>query len=56
MTARRKGKLQPQVFIVRLQAKPGTDPIRALRGALKTLLRRFGLRCVEVSEEQNRRG
>lgn len=39
-------------FIVRLRPLPHVaDPIRALRHALKVLLRRFGLRCVEASEE-----
>jgi hypothetical protein len=45
------GRRQGSVFIVRLQARPGIDPIRALRAALKALGRRYGLRCVEVSEE-----
>jgi hypothetical protein len=36
---------------VRLQAKPGIDPIRALRAALKALGRRYGLRAVAVSQE-----
>jgi hypothetical protein len=39
------------IFVVRLQAKPGVDPIRALRGGLKALGRRYGLRAVAVSEE-----
>jgi hypothetical protein len=41
------------VFTIRLQAKPGVDePIKALRLALKVLLRRFGLRAISVSEEK----
>jgi hypothetical protein len=39
------------IFVVRLQPKPGIDPARALRAALKVLLRRFGLRAIEVKEE-----
>ena len=43
-----------RVFVVRLRALPHcTDPIKALRSALKTLLRRFGLRCIEISETTN---
>jgi hypothetical protein len=43
-----------RVFIVKLRPLPYcTDPIKALRAALKTLLRRFGLRCIKVSETTN---
>jgi hypothetical protein len=35
-------------FLVTLEALPGIDATRALRAALKRLLRDFGLRCVEV--------
>ena len=38
-------------YVVRLQARPGVNAIHALRGALKTLGRRYGLRAVAVSEE-----
>jgi hypothetical protein len=37
-------------FVVTLRAAPGTDAIRALRWALKLLLRKFGLRCVSIEE------
>jgi hypothetical protein len=48
MTARE----QRPIFIIRLRADSGVaDPVRALRQALKVLLRRFGLRCVDVREE-----
>jgi len=39
------------VFLVRLRALPGVDGIRALRSALKVLLRRYGLKCVSIEEE-----
>lgn len=39
-------------FIVRLQPKPGVDAVRALRAALKVLLRRFGLKAIEVKQEE----
>jgi hypothetical protein len=43
-----------RVFVVKLRPLPHcTDPIKALRSALKTLLRRFGLRCIEISETTN---
>lgn len=40
----------PRVFVLRLVAKPGSDPIRAIRWLLKIALRRFQLRCVEMRE------
>jgi hypothetical protein len=40
-----------RVFIVKLRPLPHVvNPVKALRSALKVLLRRFGLRCVEVAE------
>jgi hypothetical protein len=40
-----------RVFTIRLRPLPSVaDPIKALRSALKVLLRRFGLRAIEVSE------
>jgi hypothetical protein len=38
------------IFTLRLRPEKGVDPIRALRGALKILLRKFGLRTVSVEE------
>jgi hypothetical protein len=38
-------------FLVRLRALPGVDGVRALRAALKTLLRKYGLRCVSAEVE-----
>jgi hypothetical protein len=40
------------IFVVRLRPEPGVaDPVRALRAALKILLRRFGLRCVSAQRD-----
>jgi hypothetical protein len=39
------------VFVIRLRALPGVDGVRALKAALKTLLRRYGLRCLSVEVE-----
>jgi hypothetical protein len=39
------------IFIVRLRGN-GLNDIRELRRFLKILLRRFGLRCVGISQEQ----
>lgn len=39
-------------YIIRLRPGPRIDAIRALRGALKVLGRRFGLRVIEVREER----
>jgi hypothetical protein len=43
--------MKPPTCVIRLQPNPEIDAIRALRAALKILLRRFGLRAVEVKEE-----
>ena len=52
MTADRDAKIRRPIFILRLRAEPQvTDPVRALRRALKILLRRFGLRAVSVGTE-----
>ena len=39
-----------RIFTLMLVAKPGSDPIRAIRWLLKVALRRFQLRCVEMRE------
>jgi hypothetical protein len=42
-----------RIFVLRLRPLPSVvDPIRALRWALKRLLRDHGFRCISVSEEQ----
>jgi hypothetical protein len=38
-------------FLLRLRALPGVDGVRALRAALKTLLRCYGLKCLSVEIE-----
>jgi hypothetical protein len=38
--------------VLRLRPEPGVDAIRALRWALKSMLRRHGLRCVSVEEQK----
>jgi len=40
------------VFKLTLEARPGTDPIRALRSLLKIAGRQFHLRCVDAHEIQ----
>jgi hypothetical protein len=40
------------VYLLRLQAGPRVDPVRALRRGLKMLFRHCGLRCLSVREEQ----
>jgi hypothetical protein len=42
-------KSKPE-FVLVLRPLPGVDGIRALRAALKFLLRRFGLCVVEIRE------
>jgi hypothetical protein len=39
------------VFVLRVRAEPHVEGIRALRWLLKTMLRRFGLRCIEANQE-----
>jgi hypothetical protein len=46
----------PVVFHVRLYALPRVDAIKALRSALKILLRRHGLRCISVEIEDGKQG
>jgi hypothetical protein len=41
------------IFVLRLQPGPGVDGVRALRVALKFLLRRWGLRVISIDEEKN---
>jgi hypothetical protein len=41
-------------FIIVLRVEPGTDAIRALRQALKMLLRKYKLRCVSIEEQCER--
>jgi hypothetical protein len=38
-------------FIIVLRPEPGVDGTRALRAALKSLLRSFGLRAVRIATE-----
>lgn len=39
------------VYLVRLVPTPGTDVDKALRWVLKTLYRRFGMRCISIERE-----
>lgn len=41
------------IFVLKLQALPGVNAIKALRQGLKYLLRRCGLRCVSIEEEEH---
>jgi len=38
-------------FLLRLRPVPGVDAVKALRAALKKLLRQFGLRAVSIEIE-----
>jgi hypothetical protein len=41
------------IFVLKLRPEPQvTDAVKTLRAALKTLLRRFGLRCIAIDEER----
>jgi hypothetical protein len=52
MIARRAAAATRPIYLVRLRAKPRVDAIRALRGALNVLGRRFGLQAIEVRQER----
>ena len=39
-----------EIYLVTLKVPPGGDAIRLLRAALKSLLRRFGLRCLRIEQ------
>jgi hypothetical protein len=40
-----------QIYRIRLYALPKVDAVRALRAALKVLLRRFGLKVLSIEIE-----
>jgi hypothetical protein len=40
-------------FLLRLRPEKGVDPIRAMRHALKKLLRAYGMQCITCEEEQH---
>jgi hypothetical protein len=44
------------IYRLRLQALPRVDAVKALRAALKSLLRRFGLRALSVEVEKQEEG
>lgn len=44
------------MFVVRFTSAPGTDGVRALRGLLKVVLRRFGLRCISAQDGHDAAG
>jgi hypothetical protein len=47
-------KVRP-VFVLKLRPEPQvTDSVKALRAALKELLRRHGLRCIAIHCEEQR--
>jgi hypothetical protein len=49
--------MRERVFLIKLRPLPHcTDPIKALRAALKVLLRRLGLRCIEIHKTANDEG
>jgi hypothetical protein len=39
-------------FVLVLRPLPGVDGLRAIRALIKIALRKFGLRCVMLREEQ----
>jgi hypothetical protein len=40
------------VFVLRLRPEPHVNPVRALRQALKRLLRSYGMRCLSCEKEK----
>ena len=47
--------MNPPTDVVRLRPQPRVDAIRALRVWLKILLRRFGLKAIEVKRNDSDR-
>jgi hypothetical protein len=47
-----KVKMSRPVFVLRIRAEPDIDVIRSLRAWLKRGLRDFGLRCLDIHQEQ----
>ena len=45
---------RPVRFVLTLQSLPGVDPVKALRWILKTVLRRHGMKCVDLHEEKEK--
>jgi hypothetical protein len=52
----KKGGEARREFVLTLRAEPNVDAIKSLRRALKTLLRRDGLRCTGIMEADGDRG
>jgi hypothetical protein len=42
-------------FTITLRPEPGVDAVPALRAVLKTLLRRYGMKCVSAREDLSER-
>lgn len=40
------------IYVITVTPLPGVDAVRMLRQALKVLLRRFGLRCIDIAERK----
>jgi hypothetical protein len=38
------------IYLLKLEASPGSEGIRALRWLLKVLLRKYGMRCISCEE------
>jgi len=45
------GRMVGPLFMVTLRPEPGVDATKALRGALKAMLRTYGLRCTAISAD-----
>jgi hypothetical protein len=51
--AQRRPRAEPRsVFTLKIEGKPGAAGIHALRGLLKTLLRRYSFKCIDLSEDK----
>ena len=53
-TTQRELRESLPTFTLRIEGKPGTAGIHALRALLKTLLRRHGFRCLDARQEGGR--
>jgi hypothetical protein len=43
----------PQIYVIKVRARPGVDATKALRAALKIMGRSFGLTAVSVARDRD---
>ena len=46
-------KTDSPIYVLKLRPAPGADDVKVMRWVLKSLWRRYRLRCVSISVEQD---